>query len=46
MYLQSNTKIFFYATFLVSEEIWRVCPEATSPGQTFLIVVSLRKLKF
>ena len=45
MYLQSNIKIFFDATFLVSEIIWRVCPETASPGQTFLILVSLRKLK-
>ena len=46
MYLQSNTKIFFYATFLVSEVIWRVCQQTASPGQTFQILDSLRNFKF
>ena len=46
MYLQFKTKVFRLATFLVLEIIQRVCPESAFPEQTFIILVSLRKLKF
>ena len=46
MYLQFKTKVFRLATFLVLKIIQRVCPESDFPGQTFIILVSLRKLKF
>ena len=36
----------FFGHVLSSRDNLRVCREMASPGQTFLILVSLRKLKF